>query len=63
MHIVGKKKTLSQGLSNAKPSPFSHIRTQAVEGKGLPSSKNLGFHSGAAWEEDATPGPTWVCGS
>ena len=45
------------------PSPFCHIRTQAVEGKGLLSSKNLGFHTGVAWEEDVVPDPTWVCGS
>jgi len=45
------------------PSPFSHIRTQTVEGRGLLSSKNWGFHAGVAWEEDAMPGPTWVCGS
>ena len=29
----------------------------------MPSSKNLGFHAGAAREENTIPRPTWVSGS
>ena len=36
------------------PSPFSHTRTFVVEGRGLPSSINEGYHAGVAREVDAT---------
>ena len=36
------------------PSPFSHTRTLAVEGRGLPSNINEGCYAGVAPEEDAT---------
>ena len=59
----GRRRPVARVWAIRLPSPFSHIRTQAVEGRGLPSNKNLGFHVGAAWEEDVVPSPTWVCGS
>ena len=59
----GRRRPVAKVWAILPPSPFSYIRIQAVEGKGLPSSKNLGFHAGVAWEEDTIPGSTWVCGS
>ena len=59
----GRMRLVAKVWAIRPPSPFSHIRTQAIEGRGLSSSKNLGFHAGAAWEEDVVPGSTWVCGS
>ena len=63
VHVLGQKEPMHQTLGNTTPFAFSHTRTLALIGSGLPSSWNLGCHACAAWEEDTTPVPTWDCGS
>ena len=45
------------------PSPFSHTRTQASTGRGMPSNSKLVCHADTGWEEDAICVLTWVGGS
>ena len=52
--MTGKSRPRTKHCATRPPSPFSHNRTYAVEGRGLPSNMNKGCHAGEVWEEDAT---------
>ena len=56
---LGKSRPRAKHCAIRPLSPFSHTRTHAEDGGGLPSSMNEGCHAGEVWDKDAT---FWAAG-
>ena len=59
----GKRRPCTKLWATRPPSPFSHARTLALAGRGMPSNSKVGCHNCAGLEDKATFVPTWARGS